>query len=58
MPLYEYVCPKCDRGSAEMRKLDERFDGPTCQRCLVPMALQVSAVSVIVKNPAVPRSSN
>lgn len=54
MPLYEYAC-KCGAGKTEMRTVVERNDAPKCDRCVVPMALIVSPVMGIVKNPAVPR---
>lgn len=51
MPLYEYEC-KCGAGKAEMRTVPERNEVPNCDRCLAPMALIVSPVAGIVKNPA------
>lgn len=38
-----------------MRTIDERTNGPICDRCDWPMIIQIGATPGIVKNPAVPR---
>lgn len=55
MPLYSYHCKPCDASRLDVRKIDERHNGPKCDRCRRKMVLQVSPVSGVVKNPAVPR---
>lgn len=55
MPLYEYICAKCKSGQEAMRTVEAREIAPECFFCKVPMALIVSPVAGIVKNPAVPR---
>lgn len=57
MPLYAYKCDVCKAEAQDVRKIDERHDGPRCHRCGAVMVLQVSPVAGIVKNPAVPRKS-
>lgn len=56
MPLYEYRCTRCNGGTLEMRKIEERHDAPECWTCKRPMRLRVTPVAGVVKNPAVPRS--
>lgn len=57
MPLYAYECATCGRQRDGLRKIEERNDAPNCYDCKVPMALIISPVTGIVKNPAVPRGS-
>lgn len=59
MPLYEYECPGCWSQREDIRKIEDRDHGPTCDRadCRQQMKLILSPTPGIVKNPAVPRSS-
>lgn len=57
MPLYVFECAICNSQRSEMRTIEERNDGPECDRCRWPMILVISPVAGIVKNPAVPRRS-
>lgn len=58
MPAYNYQCPNCGAVKTDMRKIEERHDGPRChQGCRFKMKLLVSPVVGIVKNPAVPKGS-
>lgn len=54
-PLYSYECT-CSALKSDMRKIDERHDGPTC-RCGKKMTLRIEPPAAIVKNPAVPRGN-
>ena len=54
MPLYVYECTNCNAQRSDVRKIDERHDGPTC-RCGAKMKLLIGATPGIVKDPAVPR---
>jgi DNA-directed RNA polymerase subunit RPC12/RpoP len=56
MPLYLYTCPKCEATRSDMRTIDERKDGPRCDRDGSKMVLTLAPVIGIVKNPAVPKS--
>ncbi len=55
MPLYVYECPICNGQRSDMRTVDDRHAGPTCDKCNWPMILVPQAVPGIVRNPAVPR---
>lgn len=55
MPLYSYYCKPCNASRVDVRKIDDRHNGPKCDRCRKKMVLQISSVSGVVKNPAVPR---
>lgn len=33
MPIYEYVCPKCDIKFEQMRPLSQATEGATCPQC-------------------------
>lgn len=56
MPLYHYQCPRCRAETSDLRKMDERDDGPICYRCAqAQMNLILCPVAGIVKNPAVPK---
>lgn len=57
MPLYEYECPRCASQRSDVRTVEQRHDGPKCDFCSTPMALVVSPVRGVVKNPAVPRGN-
>lgn len=56
MPLYVYTCPKCESTRSDMRTIEERNDAPRCDHCGSKMALTLTAVRGIVRDPAVPRS--
>jgi len=58
MPLYQYKCPKCGWLREDMRKVEERADGPVCDRHPdTKMHLNITAAAVVIKDPAVPRRS-
>lgn len=57
MPLYSYRCKACGWQREDMRKVDERHDGPQCDRCRQLMRLEIDPVAGVVKNPAVPKGS-
>lgn len=57
MPLYAYECAQCAKSRSDMRTIENRNNGPTCDRCRRKMTLVISPVAGIVKNPAVPRGS-
>lgn len=55
MPLYTYRCNPCKKERDDMRRIEERHDGPQCDRCRKKMFLQISPVAGVVVNPAAPR---
>lgn len=57
MPLYVYVCSPCRKSRTDMRKIEQRHDGPKCDSCGQQMSLEIGATPGIVKNPAVPKKS-
>lgn len=56
MPLYSYKCPLCGWHKEDMRRIEERHDGPHCWHDGTQMELQLDPVRGSVKNPAVPRA--
>ena len=44
MPLYDYLCPKCQTLLTEFRKIDDRHNGPIC--CGVKADKQINAAMV------------
>lgn len=58
MPFYLYYCMKCGAEREDMRLIADRRTGPKCDHCSAPMTLQLTPPTVIVKNPAVPRSKS
>jgi putative FmdB family regulatory protein len=42
MPLYEYICEKCGKITAEIKSVDERLNCPEC-KCGAKMVLKISA---------------
>lgn len=56
MPIYTYVCLRCDFTEEQIRCTADRDTSVKCPDCERGMLeRQVDAPSVIVKNPAVPR---
>ena len=54
--MYLYACSACGRLREDIRCIAQRADGPTCD-CGKQMDLQMTPVTGIVKNPAVPKES-
>jgi putative FmdB family regulatory protein len=55
MPVYEYMCPKCEVETDKYNKVDNRHtEAPACGKCEVQMELQVSTPATPVMNPARP----
>jgi putative FmdB family regulatory protein len=55
MPLYSYMCDLCHRGRTDIRTIENRHKGPTCDFCRGSMRLLIDAVAGVVKDPAVPK---
>ncbi len=53
MPLYEYLCQKCQHLQEEISHVAGRFDAPDCEKCGEDMQLAVSAPAHPVMNPHV-----
>lgn len=49
MPLYEYICRKCDLKKEVLCKCEERDKPQTCPKCLGRMELLLSAANLAFK---------
>jgi putative FmdB family regulatory protein len=41
MPIYEYACRECGRRFEEMRRVEERLEGPACPACAATQTMLV-----------------
>lgn len=47
MPLYEYICDKCNKPTIKLRKVEERGKETQCEHCGGPAYLAVSGKSLL-----------
>jgi putative FmdB family regulatory protein len=55
MPIYSYRCADCGLVREEIRCIKDRDRKITCEKCGTPARREITPVTGIVKNPAVPR---
>lgn len=55
MPIYQYTCKSCGDMTEEIRCIAMRDARLACARCETPMERVISAVTGIVREPAVER---
>lgn len=47
MPLYTFLCAKCESTMEQMRKIDDRDRLTLCKRCRRPLERQIDAPGAV-----------
>lgn len=51
MPIYEFLCPKCDYKFSRRRPISESGEDMQCPKCQTPAKKQFSSFAAVSKGP-------